>query len=147
MHFDPQNSSLDKHLCFSIYVLSRAVQRMYYPNLKAWQLTYPQYLVLVVLYDEKKMTVSMLSQRLDLDSGTMTPLLKKLEKDGYVSRERSPTDERVVYVSLTDQGISKREEAFALPNMLVDRSQLTDIEWDVFNHLTHKILNNINKNQ
>ena len=86
--------SLDRHLCFALYSASRAMTAAYRPVLDELNLTYPQYLVLLVLWEEGRATVGRLGERLQLDSGTLSPLLKRLEANGFVRRERSSTDER-----------------------------------------------------
>jgi len=96
---------LDDFLCFAIYSANLAVNRVYKPLLDQLGLTYPQYLVLVVLYEEDDQTVGRLGDKLFLDSSTLTPLLKRMESVGYVTRQRDPQDERQVRVRLTQQGL------------------------------------------
>src|SRR5258705_35679 len=96
--------SLDRHLCFALYSASRAMTAAYRPILTELNLTYPQYLVLLVLWEEGRITVGGLGERLQLDSGTLSPLLKRLEANGFVRRERSSDDERLVDVTLTPEG-------------------------------------------
>src|SRR4029077_10071780 len=88
--------TLDRHLCFALYSASRAMTAAYRPILTKLNLTYPQYLVLLVLWEEGRVTVGHLGERLQLDSGTLSPLLKRLEANGFVRRERSLDDERLV---------------------------------------------------
>lgn len=95
---------LDEQLCFALYSASRAMTAAYRPILAPMGLTYPQYLVMLVLWEDGTSTVSALGRRLDLDSGTLSPLLRRLEAAGYVQRERRVGDERVVDVHLTDSG-------------------------------------------
>ncbi len=95
---------LDDQLCFALYSAARAVMGAYQPVLSALDLTYPQYLVLMVLWEEKECRVSRLGERLELDSGTLSPLLKRLEARGLVERHRSEKDERVVDIRLTAEG-------------------------------------------
>ena len=106
---------LDDFLCFAIYSANLAVNRVYKPLLDQLGLTYPQYLVLVVLYEEDDQTVGRLGDKLFLDSSTLTPLLKRMESVGYVTRQRDPQDERQVRVRLTQQrrSIARRWPAFA----------------------------------
>lgn len=96
--------ALDHQLCFALYRASQAMTAAYRERLADCGLTYPQYLVMLVLFEDDGLTVGEISQRLGLDSGTVTPLLKRLERDGRVRRERSAADERVVLVHLTDEG-------------------------------------------
>lgn len=95
---------LDHQLCFALYAANNAMGRVYARLLTPHDLTYPQYLALMVLWEQRESTVGALGERLFLDSGTLTPLLKKLEKKGLVTRRRDPADERRVVVALTDAG-------------------------------------------
>ncbi|MGL5987666.1 MAG: MarR family winged helix-turn-helix transcriptional regulator, partial [Burkholderiales bacterium] len=92
---------LDEQLCFALYAASRAVTQTYQPYLSQLELTYPQYLVMLVLWEQDGLTVKNIGEKLLLDSGTLTPLLKRLEAIGYVSRKRSLQDERQVLVYLS----------------------------------------------
>ena len=103
--------NLENQLCFAVYAASHAFTKAYKPLLARLGLTYPQYLVMLVLWQKRSATVSALGQALGLDSGTLSPLLKRLEKTGYVRRERSGEDERQVVVSLTPEGAAAREQA------------------------------------
>lgn len=107
--------SLDQHLCFALYRASRAMIRAYGPLLEPLGLTYAQYLVLVVLWEEDAVSVGQLGERLSLDSATLTPLLKRLEAQGAIERRRDADDERVVRVHLTKQGRALRAECRDLP--------------------------------
>ncbi len=120
---------LDNQLCFSLYSLSRLVTQGYTPILKPLDLTYPQYLVMLVLWqgmeeDQLSMPVKQLSQRLRLDTGTVTPLLKRMEAKKLLTRQRSEQDERIVMVSLTGKGIELREEAKNVPLTLLCQSKV-----------------------
>jgi DNA-binding MarR family transcriptional regulator len=102
---------LDQHLCFELHAASRAFTRAYQPLLAPLDLTYPQYLVMLALWDHDGATVTELGDRLSLDSGTLTPLLKRLEQRGVLSRTRDPEDERRVRVYLTREGLGLRTKA------------------------------------
>jgi MarR family transcriptional regulator, organic hydroperoxide resistance regulator len=106
---------LDEQLCFALYSASRAVTARYRPLLDDLGLTYPQYLVMLVLWESGPVTVSQLGGRLRLDSGTLSPLLKRLESSGMISRQRRVRDERSVEVTLTGAGHRLRERATCLP--------------------------------
>ncbi len=95
---------LDAQLCFALYAASNAMTRLYRDRLEPLGLTYPQYLVLLVLWEHDNLTVSQLGERLYLDSGTLTPLLKRMEAAGHISRRRDPADERQVRIGLTPAG-------------------------------------------
>lgn len=106
---------LDNQLCFALYATSHAFTRFYKPRLDALGLTYPQYLVMLLLWEDDHQSVKNLGERLFLDSGTLTPLLKRLESAGFVERVRDTKDERQVNVSLTSQGHAHREKASCVP--------------------------------
>ncbi len=110
---------LDNQLCFALYAASRKVTGAYGPLLRQLDLTYTQYVTLMVLWEHQELPVKDIGEKLLLDSGTLTPLLKKLEEKGYVTRRRSTVDERVVQVQITQKGmdIQKDVEAF-MPEMV-----------------------------
>ena len=112
---------LDNQLCFLLYGASRAVTQMYQPLLEPLGITYPQYLVMLVLWEEDGASVRTLCERLYLDSGTLTPLLTRLESAGLVRRERSATDARVVDILLTTEGKKLKRAARAIPEALLCR--------------------------
>lgn len=107
--------SLDRQLCFPLYAASRAITRAYKPLLDKLGLTYTQYITMMALWESGTMSVNELGRRLYLDSGTLTPLLKKLEAKGLVTRRRSTEDERRVEVSLTERGRAMEDEAASVP--------------------------------
>ncbi|MCK8059673.1 MULTISPECIES: MarR family winged helix-turn-helix transcriptional regulator [unclassified Fusibacter] len=109
---------LDNQLCFALYAANRAMTKMYKPLLDPFSLTYPQYLVLLVLYERDKLTVNELGDRLYLDSGTLTPLLKRMEQAKLVSRQRSSKDERKVLISLTAKAVKLKESLADVPMTL-----------------------------
>ena len=111
--------ALDDQLCFPLYAAARAMQQRYRPLLDALDLTYPQYLVMLVLWEEDGPSVSRIGDRLRLDSGTLTPLLKRLEAAGLVERRRSAADGRVVTLHLTKAGHGLRAQAAAVPGQLL----------------------------
>jgi len=106
---------LDRQLCFALYSASLATTRLYKPLLEPLGLTYPQYLVLMVLWQRDGMSVGELGERLFLDSGTLTPLLKRMEAAGWLHRERAADDERRVLVSLSSEGRALRRRALHVP--------------------------------
>jgi DNA-binding MarR family transcriptional regulator len=110
---------LDRQLCFALYSTSLAMTRLYKPLLKALGLTYPQYLALLVLWERDGLAVSELGERLFLDSGTLTPLLKRLQASGLVSRLRAVDDERRVHISLTPAGRALKAEAAKIPGCIL----------------------------
>lgn len=112
---------LDQQICFPLYAASNLVIKAYGPLLKPLGLTYPQYLVMLVLWQHQQMNVGELGKQLHLDSGTLTPLLKRMEANGLVLRQRCATDERRVNVSLTDAGKELQQAAAAVPQAMACR--------------------------
>ncbi len=110
---------LDNQLCFALYVASKEVIKKYKPLLSKVGLTYTGYITMLALWENDNVKVKELGERLYLDSGTLTPLLKKLEKQGYLKRNRGLTDERIVYIKLTQKGIELKKEAADIPNQMV----------------------------
>lgn len=121
---------LDDQMCFALYAASRAVTGLYRPMLEELGLTYPQYLVLLVLWDRGEASVKELGAALHLDYGTLTPLLKRLESNGLLRRERRPDDERTVRITLTDEGRTLRERARGIPAAIGDAMGLDPEEFD-----------------
>lgn len=115
---------LDDHLCFSLYAASIAVNRAYKPILDRLGLTYPQYLVLSALWEKDGQTVSEIAGRLWLEPSTLTPLVKRLEAAGLLTRNRNPRDERQVNVRLTGKGRNLRGDAHCLTDRLLEKSGL-----------------------
>ena len=120
--------SLDNQLCFALYSSSLLMTKLYKPMLDEIGLTYPQYLAMLALWEEDGVTVSALGNRLYLDSGTLTPLLKRLEKAGLIERERNAEDERQVLVRLTPGGRALKRQAAAIPKKLAASSGVPVIE-------------------
>jgi len=113
--------ALDKQLCFALYSASHAMTKVYKPLLAPLGLTYPQYLVMLVLWETSPIRMGELCQRLYLDSGTLTPLLKRLASAGYLSRERDPGDERRVVLALTPAGLALKQRALSVPIALASQ--------------------------
>ena len=109
---------LENQLCFPLYACAKEIVRQYKPYLDDLDLTYTQYVTMMVLWEENHLSVKALGKRLYLDSGTLTPLLKKLEAKGYLTRTRSEADERSVIISLTDEGLALRDKALAVPEQM-----------------------------
>lgn len=115
---------LDEFLCFAVYSAGHAFNRVYKPLLETLGLTYPQYLVMVVLWEQEGQTVGSLAERLFLESSTLTPLLKRLEGINLISRSRDRTDERVVSINLTEAGRKLRTKARDVPDCILESSGL-----------------------
>lgn len=109
---------LENQLCFPLYVCSKEIVRRYKPFLDELDLTYTQYITMMVMWDKKQLNVKELGKKLYLDSGTLTPLLKKLEAKGYVTRERSAEDERNLIVQITPEGEKLKEKAADIPEKI-----------------------------
>lgn len=110
-----ESLKLDNQLCFALYACAKEVTRIYKPFLDKFGITYTQYITLLVLWEQDNITVKELGKKLHLDSGTLTPLLKKLESMKLLKRIRDTHDERNVYIKLTDKGLSMQDEALEIP--------------------------------
>lgn len=124
----PAHLRLDEQVCFALYSASLAMTKAYRPLLDALGVTYPQYLALLALWERDDVTVSELGERLRLDSGTLTPLLKRLEAQGQIARLRDVQDERRVRITLTAEGRALRDQAEAIPQCVLQSSQCSIAE-------------------
>lgn len=113
-----ESMKLDSQLCFPLYAASRKIVSLYTPVLKPLGITYTQYIMFLVLWEKDGITVGELCRRLMLDTGTVTPMLKNTEKQGFIKRERSKEDERVVVISLTDEGRALYKKAKTIPSKI-----------------------------
>lgn len=138
---------LANQVCFPLYAASKEIIRHYTPLLKPLDLTYTQYLVMLVLWEKKKTTVKELGNDLCLDSGTLTPLLKKLAEKNYINRQRETGDERIVNVTLTPQGAALQKQAEGIPQKIKSYLPLEQEELDTLQHLTRKMLDNFHQDQ
>ncbi|MCQ2413078.1 MAG: MarR family transcriptional regulator [Sphaerochaetaceae bacterium] len=134
---------LDNQICFPLYACAKEVVRQYKPYLDELDLTYTQYIALMVLWEKGSVNVKELGERLYLDSGTLTPLLKNLEKKGYVTRSRSKEDERVLVVQLTQKGMDLREKAVEIPMKVGSCMAVSPEDAKTLYTLLHKILANV----
>jgi MarR family transcriptional regulator, organic hydroperoxide resistance regulator len=116
---------LEQQLCFALYSATIAVNRVFKPLLDERGITYPQYLVLCTLWEQNERTISAIGERLLLEPSTITPLIKRLEKRGFVQRQRNPKDERQVLVRLTAKGVALQPEMDCLTQILVEHSRMT----------------------
>ncbi|CAO4180911.1 MarR family winged helix-turn-helix transcriptional regulator [Methylorubrum aminovorans] len=119
---------LDNQLCYALYAAAHRMTKSYRPMLERMGLTYPQYLVLLVLWETDGITVSEIGRRLRLDSGTLTPVLKRLETSGLLNRSRRQSDEREVEIALTDQGRAMRSEAVAVRQSVMCQLNMSEPE-------------------
>jgi MarR family transcriptional regulator, organic hydroperoxide resistance regulator len=115
---------LENQICFKIYTAEREITKLYRGLLEEIGVTYPQYLALLVLWEDGKVSVKELGRKLFLDSGTLTPMLKRMESNGLVERHRSVEDERSVVITLTKKGIAMKEKAACVPARLLERLEM-----------------------
>ena len=134
---------LENQLCFPLYACSKEIVRRYKTYLDKLDLTYTQYIVMMVMWEEKELNVKELGDKLFLDSGTLTPVLKKLEAKGYVTRERSKIDERTLIVTLTEGGKELRESAVGIPVGMRGCLKLSDEEMIQLRTMLNKILSDM----
>jgi DNA-binding MarR family transcriptional regulator len=137
--------SLKNQLCFPIYLCSKEIIRKYTPILEELNLTYTQYIAMMFFWEMKTSNVKDLGSTLLLDSSTLTPLLKKLEKKGYITRVRSTVDERNLVLELTPEGEQLREKALTIPGKMAKCINLTDDEIKTLYKLLYKVLLNVEK--
>ncbi len=131
---------LENQICFPLYAASREMIKLYRPYLEPLDLTYTQYVAMMVFWEVKKISVKELGKRLYLDSGTLTPVLKALEVKGYVNRYRSVEDERVLIVELTQKGKELKEKALNIPHEMSKNLNLDLEETKEFYRLIYKML-------
>ena len=141
-HKTPQ---LGNQLCFPLYVIAKEITGLYRPLLEELDITYPQYLVMMVLWEHQRLTVNQIGEKLFLDSGTITPLLKRLEAKSYIVRQRKIEDERVVEISLTDEGERLQDKACLIPEKMNDRLDLSVTGVQELKQAISKLLDKINK--
>lgn len=131
---------LENQLCFPLYAASREVIKHYHPYLTQLGLTYTQYIAMMVLWADRRISVKELGRKLFLDSGTLTPVLKSLEEKGYVNRRRSSEDERVLIVEITDEGEALKERAVSIPEKIAGCVKLDTEEAIQLYQLLYKVL-------
>ena len=134
---------LENQLCFPLYAASREIIKKYKPFLDEIDLTYTQYIAMMVLWEENNINVKTLGEKLFLDSGTLTPLLKKLENKGYIERKRSNSDERNLVVSITKEGLKLRDVAKDIPLKMGSCVNLNEDEAKELYNILYKILKTI----
>ena len=138
-----ESLKLSNQLCFPLYACSKEIIRKYKPYLDDIDLTYTQYIAMMVLWEKKTVNVKLLGECLYLDSGTLTPVLKKLESKGYITRERSSEDERNLVVSITPEGEKLKDKALSIPTSMGACVKLTAEEYQVLYKLLYKIIGNV----
>lgn len=138
--------ALDNQLCFPLYACSKEIVRHYKPFLDPLDLTYTQYITMMVMWEKKSVTVKDLGDQLLLDSGTLTPLLKKLEAKNYITRQRSESDERSVIITVTAEGEALREKALEVPAKLGSCVPLSVDELVTLKKLLDKLMGELKEN-
>jgi DNA-binding MarR family transcriptional regulator len=140
-----ETPKLGNQLCFPFYVIAKEITAMYRPYLEELDITYSQYLVMMVLWEYERLTVNQIGDKLYLDSGTLTPLLKRLEGKDYLVRHRKREDERVVEVFLTEKGIQLQNKAGLIPGKLQEKLNLSETDLSVMKETVTKLLHKIEK--
>ena len=138
-----ESLQLKNQICFPLYALSKEITKLYRPLLEQLDMTYPQYLVMMVLWEKDGLTVSELGEKLLLDSGTLTPLLKRLEIKSYLNRKRKKEDERVVELFLTKEGINLQQKACRIPSEMLEKMDVKTEDLTQLKKLLDRILEKI----
>ena len=138
-----ESLKIGSQLCFPVYACAKEITRAYKPFLDKFDLTYTQYITMMVLWERGKVNVKTLGECLLLDSGTLTPVLKKLESKGYIIRGRSKSDERNLEVTITEQGEQLKEKALAIPQQMGACMNLQPEEMKTLYDLLYKLLSNV----
>lgn len=134
---------LSNQVCFPLYACSKELVSQYTPYLKKLGLTYTQYIVMMVMWESVSISSRDLAAKVHLDYGTLTPVLKKLESTGYITRKRDPEDERLLILGLTDKGEAVKDEALKIPPCIASCVGLNEEEFKMLYILTYKALNNM----
>ncbi|WP_431608935.1 MarR family winged helix-turn-helix transcriptional regulator [Chryseobacterium sp. 'Rf worker isolate 10'] len=142
---NPKTPKLENQICFPLYVIAKEITGLYRPFLDELGITYPQYLVMMILWDGDGLTVTHIGEKLFLDSGTLTPLLKRLESKGFIIRKRKKEDERVVEVFLDEAGKKLQQKACEIPGKIQEKLGIQPEELLHLKDTVLKILNKIEK--
>lgn len=134
---------LDNQLCFPLYALSKEVIKQYRPYLDKINLTYTQYIAMMVIWEKEKINVKELGKKLYLDSGTLTPVLKSLEAKGFVTRYRSQEDERLLMVEITAEGIALKDKALEIPRKMISKIDISLNDAIVMHRQLYNLLNQL----
>ena len=135
---------LGNQICFPLYAAAKEITRKYKPYLDKLDLTYTQYICMMVMWEHQSLNVKQLGEYLYLDSGTLTPLLKKLEEKGYVERKKKDSDERNLIITVTDKGLDLRDQALSVPQSMGSCISISSEEAELLYKVLYKILNNLN---
>jgi MarR family transcriptional regulator, organic hydroperoxide resistance regulator len=142
-----ENLKLDNQLCFALYSATHALTRAYRNALESTGLTYTQYLVLLALWENDKLTVKSVADRLDLDSASLTPILKRLEAAGFLTRQRNKADERVVEIKLTERGHALQDEVTNIQKRVACQTGLPADEFNQLKNSLHKLVETMHANE
>lgn len=142
---NPASLKLENQICFPLYVIAKEITGLYRPFLDTLDITYPQYLVLMVLWENDGLPVNCIGEKLYLDSGTLTPLLKRLETKGFIVRKRKKEDERVVEVFVTASGKALQQKACEIPEKIYSKIGLAKEDWENLKTSVQKLINKIEK--
>ncbi len=140
-----ESLKLQNQLCFPLYVIAKEITGLYRPFLDELDITYPQYLVMMVLWENDGLSVNHIGEKLYLDSGTLTPLLKRLETKGFITRKRKKEDERVVEVFISETGKALKAKACEIPEKIYKKIDASEQDWLDLKKSVQKILNKIEK--
>lgn len=140
-----ENLKLENQLCFRVYSASKSIVRLYGPLLTDIGLTYPQYLVMIVLWEHKKLAFKEISSKLKMKTGTLTPILNKMESSGYLEKVKDEKDDRKIYIAITEKGLELEDKAKDIPKKIGERLHLSEEEFlkylNEFDQLVKKIDN------
>ena len=142
-----ENLKLDNQLCFALYSATHALTRAYRNALESTGITYTQYLVMLALWENNNLTVKSVADRLDLDSASLTPILKRLEVAGFLSRKRNKADERVVEIALTDKGLALQDEMASIQKRVACQTGLPHHEFEQLKSSLHKLVETMHANE
>lgn len=142
-----ENLKLDNQLCFALYSATHALTRAYRNALESTGITYTQYLVMLALWENNHLTVKSVADRLDLDSASLTPILKRLELAGFLTRQRNKADERVVEIALTQLGIALQDEVANIQKRVACQTGLPADEFEVLKSSLHKLVETMHSNE
>lgn len=138
-----ESLKLENQICFPLYVIAKEITGLYRPFLDELDITYPQYLVMMVLWENDELPVNHIGEKLYLDSGTLTPLLKRLEAKGLIIRKRKKEDERVVQVFISDLGKELQQKACEIPSKIYHKVGVSKEDWAELSNSVKKILNKL----
>jgi DNA-binding MarR family transcriptional regulator len=138
-----ESLKLENQICFPLYVIAKQITGLYRPFLDELDITYPQYLVMMTLWENDGLAVNNIGEKLYLDSGTLTPLLKRLEAKGFIMRKRKKEDERVVQVFISESGKALRQKACEIPAKMHQKVGVSKEDWAELSNSVKKILNKI----